>query len=192
MRWGRTIVLAGCALVAGFAGVVIGYEPRGPEAPSQKLTQEEIFEYQNKQEQPGSADAGRVIFDKVCASCHRFGEIGKEVGPDLTTLVSRFKKRDVLESILWPSKLISDQYKAEMFELNNGNVVSGLIVRENATAVAVRTAENPEKPVIVPKAEIANRAESSASLMPEGLLEGYSQADIANLLTFVLGPAPTK
>jgi hypothetical protein len=41
-------------------------------------------------------------------------------------------------------------------------------------------------------AEIANRAESSASLMPEGLLEGYSQADIANLLTFVLGPAPTK
>ena len=66
----------------------------------------------------------------------------------------------MLESILWPSKVISDQYKSEMFEMKDGSVLSGVIVRENATNVFLRTADSPERPVPVPKAEIANRAES--------------------------------
>jgi putative heme-binding domain-containing protein len=162
-------------------------------ATGQKLTREEIFDFQNKQEQAGTADAGRPIFEKICASCHRFGEaIGQDVGPDLTTITSRFKKRDVLESILWPSKVISDQYKSEMFELKDGSVVSGVVVRESAASVFVRTAESPEKPVAVPKGQIANRAESAVSLMPAGLFDGYSQADISNLLAFVMTPPPAK
>lgn len=162
-------------------------------APAQKHTPEEIFEFQNKQEQAGTPDAGRPIFEKVCASCHRFGEaIGREVGPDLTTITSRFKKRDILEAILWPSKVISDQYKSEMFELKDGNVVSGVVVRENAINVFVRTAEFPDKQVPVPKAQIANRAESTSSLMPPGLLDPYSQAEISNLLAFLMAPPPAK
>jgi putative heme-binding domain-containing protein len=180
-----------CAIVVAAAmwvGPVIVY-PVG----AQKLTPEEIFDFQNKQEQAGTADAGRPIFEKICASCHRFGEaIGQDVGPDLTTITSRFKKRDVLEAILWPSKVISDQYKSEMFELKDGSVVSGVVVRESAASVFVRTAERPEKPVAVPKAQIANRAESAVSLMPPGLLDGYSQADISNLLAFVMAPPPAK
>ena len=162
---------------------------QGPPAGGQKLTPEEIFEFQTKQEQPGSTEAGRPIFEKVCASCHRFGEaIGKDVGPDLTTITSRFKKRDVLEAILWPSKVISEQYASEMFELKDGSVVSGVIVRENAINVFVRTAESADKAVPVPKAQIASRAPSTVSLMPPGLLDGYSQADISNLLAFIMAP----
>ncbi len=158
-----------------------------------KLTPEEIVEFQMKQEQAGSPEAGRPLFEKVCAACHRFGEaIGKDVGPDLTTIASRFKKRDLLESILWPSKVISDQYKSEMFEMKDGSVLSGVIVRENAANVFLRTAENPERPVPVPKAQIANRGESTVSLMPAGLLDGYSQTEISNLLGFVLAPPPAK
>lgn len=158
-----------------------------------KPTAEEIFEFQNKQEQAGSPEVGRPIFEKVCATCHRFGEaMGKDVGPDLTTIASRFKKRDVLESILWPSKVISDQYKSEMFEMKDGKLVSGVIVRENANNVFVRTPDNPDRPVAVPKAEIANRAESTVSLMPAGLLDGYNQTDISNLLAFVLAAPPAK
>jgi putative heme-binding domain-containing protein len=93
---------------------------------------------------------------------------------------------------LWPSKVISDQYKAEMFELKNGKVVSGVIVRENAANVFLRTADSPDRPVAVPKAEIAARAESAVSLMPPGLLDGYAQTDISNLLAFVLAPPPAK
>lgn len=165
----------------------------GGDSTAQKPTREEIFEQQNKDEQAGSAPAGRPIFEKVCASCHRFGEaLGTDVGPDLTTITSRFKRRDVLESILWPSKTISDQYKAEMFELKDGSIVTGVVIRENAANVFVRTASVPDKPTPVAKAQIANRAESTVSLMPEGLLDGLSQADISNLLAFMLAPPPAK
>jgi putative heme-binding domain-containing protein len=161
-------------------------------AASSQDKRDEILAYHTKDEKGGSPDAGRASFEQRCAICHRFGAIGKDVGPDLTTISSRFKKRDVLESILWPSKVISDQYQAEMFELNDGNIVSGLIVRENATAILLRTGDNPEKPVIVSKAQIANRAASVVSLMPEGLLEDLTNTQIADLLAFVLAPPPDK
>jgi len=156
------------------------------------VNREQMLEQHSKDEQGGSAEKGRPLFDKLCAGCHRFGGIGKDVGPDLTTITSRFKKRDILESVLWPSKVMSDQYQMEMFELNDGKIVSGLIVRENATAVLVRTAENPDKPVVVSKAQIADRASSTVSLMPEGLFDALDSTQIADLLAFVMAPPPDK
>lgn len=162
-------------------------------AAQQTLKPEEIFEYQNAHETAGSPDAGRALFEKSCAACHRFGEaLGRDVGPDLTTIASRFKRRDVLEAILWPSKVISEQYKSEMLEMKDGKVLSGVIVRENAASVFLRTADNPDRPMAVPKAEIANRGESNVSLMPAGLVDGRTQEEIANLLAFVMAPPPAK
>jgi putative heme-binding domain-containing protein len=157
-----------------------------------KMKPEEILDYHTKSEQAGNAEAGRPLFEKRCAICHRFGGIGKDVGPDLTTITSRFKKKDILESILWPSKVISDQYQAEMIELTNGNVITGVLVRESASALLVRTGDNPDKPVAVPKAQIANRAASTVSLMPEALLDGFTHDQIANLLAFIQAPPPEK
>ena len=189
LRLSVAVALAAACVVA----VTAQQSPApAPQATGPKLSADAIFEHQNKQEGGGSAAAGRAIFEKQCANCHRFGEMGKDVGPDLTTIASRFKKKDVLESILWPSKIISDQYQSEMFELSDGSVVTGVLVRESAIAVLVRTSDNPDRPVQVPKAKIANRATSPVSLMPEGLLEGYTQDDIANLLAFVLAPPPAK
>ena len=188
-------VLSSIAAAAGFAAISCLHAEawHGAAASAQKPTREEMFDLQNKDEQAGSAAEGRPVYEKLCANCHRFGEaIGSDVGPDLTTITSRFKRRDVLEAILWPSKTISDQYKAEMFELKDGAIVTGVIIRETAASVFVRTATAPEKPTPVPKAQIANRAESAVSLMPEGLVEGLTPADISNLLAFVLAPPPVK
>ena len=199
----RTALAPGiaCALLSGL--IVATAHSAGSQATAQtpagqsgaagaKMTPEEIFEYHSKDEKGGNAEAGRALYEKQCAICHRFGAIGKEVGPDLTTINSRFKKTDILESILWPSKVISDQYQAEMMELTNGNVVVGVLVRESAAAVVVRTAENPDKPVSVPKGQIANRAPSKVSMMPEGLLDGLTHEQIASLLAFLQAPAPAQ
>ena len=169
-----------------------GAQTQAPAPAGPKLTADEIFEFQTKQDQPGNAEAGRAIYDKQCAICHRFGAVGKEVGPDLTTITSRFQKKDILEAILWPSKVISDQYKSQMFELKSGKVISGVVVRETAASVLVRTSDAPDRPVSIPKAQIGERGESKVSMMPEGLLEGYSQSDIANLLAFLMSPPPSQ
>ena len=177
---------------AAFVVLSNGAAPRAQAPAAPQVSREQLLETHSKDEKSGSAEAGRPVFEKLCAGCHRFGAIGKDVGPDLTTLTSRFKRRDILESILWPSKIISDQYQAEMIELTDGGVVTGMLVRENATALLIRTGENPDKPVVVTKARVANRVTSTISLMPEGLIEPLPHDEIANLLAFVSAPAPEK
>ena len=182
-----------CAPILAAAFVILsnGIALRA-QASAPQVSREQLLETHMKEEKSGSAEAGRPVYEKWCAGCHRFGAIGKDVGPDLTTLTSRFKRRDILESILWPSKIISDQYQAEMFELTDGAVVSGMLVRENATALLIRTPENPDKPVVLAKTRVANRVTSPVSLMPEGLLDSLPGDEIANLLAFLTGPAPEK
>jgi putative heme-binding domain-containing protein len=188
MMWLRTAAVAAFILAGGGSATLI----HSQEAPAgEKPTPDQIFEYHTKQDQAGNAEAGRPLFDTQCATCHRFGSLGKEIGPDLTTITSRFQKKDLLEAILWPSKVISDQYKSELFQLTSGKVISGVVARETAASVLVRTAESPERPVSIPKAQIAERGESKVSMMPENLLEGLSQADVANLLAFLMSPPPT-
>jgi putative heme-binding domain-containing protein len=181
-----------CALLLVVAGSGPLSAWQTPAAGASQDKRDEILALHTKDEKGGSAEAGRPLYEQRCAACHRFGAIGKDVGPDLTTITSRFKRRDVLESVLWPSKVISDQYQAEMFELNDGKVVAGLIVRESANAVLVRTGDNPDKPVAVPKAQIANRAASPISLMPEGLFSDLDNKQIADLMAFIMAPPPDK
>jgi putative heme-binding domain-containing protein len=180
-------VALGVALAAGLAAST-GQAAAG----AGQVNRDAVLEAHTKDDKGGVAAEGRPLYDKLCAGCHRFGAMGKDVGPDLTTITSRFKKRDILEAILYPSKIISDQYQAEMIELTNGSLITGVLVRENATALLVRTGDNPDKPVAVQKAQIANRAPSTVSLMPEGLIDALSHAEVANLLSFMMAPAPEK
>ena len=135
------------------------------------------------------AAEGQPLYDKLCATCHRFGEIGTDVGPDLTTLNSRFQKKDILESILWPSKIISDQYEAFMIETTAGDIITGAVVLEDDRRIVLRTAADPDRPVQVPKSQIKTQQKSSVSLMPEELLTGLSHREINALVAFLLaGP----
>jgi putative heme-binding domain-containing protein len=184
----RAAIACGAVAVAAAVSSVSSATAQQPSA----VNREQILELHSKDDKGGSAEKGRPLFEVRCAGCHRFGGIGKDVGPDLTTITSRFKKRDILESVLWPSKIVSDQYQPEMFELSDGKVVSGLIVRENATAILLRTSGNPDKPIVVNKAQIANRASSTISMMPEALFDDLDNTKIADLLAFVMAPPPEK
>jgi putative heme-binding domain-containing protein len=191
----RRLATTGVIAIAAALAIATAQEPAGAPAqksPAPQLSREDVLATQMKDEKGGTAADGRPLFEERCAACHRFGGLGRDVGPDLTTITSRFKKADILDSILWPSKVVSDQYQAEMFEMNDGKIVTGLIVRESATAILVRTAEAPDKPAVVTKAQIANRAPSAASMMPEGLHEGLTQKQLADLLAFVMAPPPEK
>jgi putative heme-binding domain-containing protein len=139
---------------------------------------------------PVSLEEGRGVFDKLCAQCHKFGVIGKEIGPDLTTMTSRLKKKDILESILWPSKTISDQFEMAMIQTKAGDVISGMVQRENAQAVFMVTAQAPDKPIRVLKAQIQERKKSSVSMMPEGLVDGLGVGPVGSLMAFLLGRPP--
>ena len=160
---------------------------RGVEA----LTRQEIYEYQlfNPSRTPADVAAGRAIYEEKCAVCHRFGAIGDDVGQDLTTLNSRFQKKDILESILWPSRTVSDRYESMIIETDRG-VIEGLLVREDSETLVVRTAGAEERLLEIPKARVKERRLSTISLMPEGLLDEFNQREIADLIAFLQAAPP--
>ncbi len=161
----------------------------GGSQPVKNLTSQQILDYQMALTTPGNAAAGRAIFEKQCSKCHKFGSLGDEVGPDLTTLKSRLKKKDVLESILWPSKVVTDQYQAVVIETKDGESKTGIVAREDASRLLLKTEQEP-KGIIIPKASMTDRRVTNKSLMPEGQLKDYTQQDINNLVTFLFGTPP--
>lgn len=190
----RSRVTVSALLIAGLGVVSVAraLEPQAGAAvsPAVQAKREQIFEQQMKPPAtPASVASGRTLYDVLCAMCHRFGSIGTDVGPDLTTLASRFGRKEILESILWPSKTVSDQYESELFEMTDGKVHHGLLLRETATALQIRTVESA-KPIVIAIADIQSRRKSPQSFMPEGLVDSLSPGDIANLMAFLLAGPP--
>jgi putative heme-binding domain-containing protein len=191
----RTSVLAAASLgvmlcTAGLSAALSARQATQEEAmPGTKMTRQQVVDRLTSAT-PGtkvSAERGKQIYEEVCAACHIFGDIGTSVGPDLTTLSSRFRKADVLDSILWPSKTISDQYAVTIFELTDGTYASGVVIREDARAVYLKNAEYLDRPLPIALGRIKERSESTVSLMPEGLVAGHSLDDIDSLVAYVLG-----
>jgi putative heme-binding domain-containing protein len=132
-------------------------------------------------------ERGQALFEDAaqCLACHKFGSEGGSVGPDLTAVSSRFNRHDILESIILPSKVISDQYANMKVRFKEGGGVIGRIVEETNDHIIVQPSMlSPEK-VTVSKADIANREVSTISPMPEGLVNNLTKADILDLLAYV-------
>jgi putative heme-binding domain-containing protein len=133
---------------------------------------------------------GRAVFEKVCATCHKFGTLGKQVGPDLTGLAAKQSKKDILESILWPSRAIAEQYQTVLIEKRDGSMVAGMVQREDAVRVVIVAATALEAPVTVPKTQIKVRQKSATSLMPEDLLNEFTLPQVASLVAFLFSAPP--
>src|SRR5262249_32788718 len=122
-----------------------------------------------------------------CFSCHRFNNEGGGAGPDLSGAAGRFTPRDLLESIVEPSKVISDQYGAVMIALADGRVVTGRIMNLNGNAITVNTDMlDPNLQTNVDRRQIEEMKPSPVSMMPEGLLNTLNRDEVLDLMAYLL------
>jgi putative heme-binding domain-containing protein len=135
---------------------------------------------------PGNVERGRQVFfsKKVgCYGCHRVGNEGGQVGPDLSQ-VGRFRlPSDLLESIVFPSSAIIPEFRAYTVAMRDGRLVTGMIVRESTDAVYLRSAELAE--IRVARKEIEDLQPSKISIMPEGLEKTMTLQELSDLLEFL-------
>jgi len=131
---------------------------------------------------------GRQMFAAAnCFACHRFDEQGGAVGPDLTALAGRFSKRDILESVVVPSKQISDQYEAIQFVTVEGQVIVGRIVNLAGDTYRVNTdMMNPDAMTTIKRDDIDFMSPSKTSMMPNGLLNTLHEEEILDLMAYLL------
>jgi putative heme-binding domain-containing protein len=131
----------------------------------------------------GNATHGRIVFEKAqCLKCHKYGKEGEGIGPDLTTVSKRFKRADILESIIYPSKVISDQYRSTTFITKKGQVVDGLAAPQGSDVTVL---QSDGSKLTLKKSEIDQQYASLVSVMPERLLDQLSKQEIADLFAFL-------
>jgi putative heme-binding domain-containing protein len=130
--------------------------------------------------------AGKAAFnDAQCMLCHRFVNEGGSVGPELTSASSKYTRRDILESILEPSKIVSEQYQNFTVVKNDGDTETGRIVDENNDRIVVQPSPLSPDRVDIRKADIAERQPAKLSPMPEGLLDQFTKEEILDLLAYI-------
>lgn len=128
-----------------------------------------------------------------CVLCHRFNGDGGATGPDLTQVAGRFTLKDLTESIVEPSKVIADQYKASVVLTSSGKAYTGRIVSENKeTMTVVIDPEDSTKIVELKKKDVEEIKPSPVSLMPEGLLKTLNENEVLDLLAYLLSRGDPK
>ena len=119
---------------------------------------------------------------KLCASCHRLGGNGYALGPDLVTVKNTGKEK-MLVNILDPNREVAPNYLAFEIETKDGESAVGMIASESTSSITVRQAFGKENVIL--RSDMKSRRSLGQSLMPEGLEQGLTPQDFANLLEYI-------
>lgn len=136
----------------------------------------------------GNAERGRKLFfdaeRTLCVKCHRIGDQGERIGPELTGVGGRFSRIHLVESILQPSRTLAPSFGTLVLTLTSGKVVTGVLVAETETTVTI--ADNQGQKQVVRKADIEQRTASPVSSMPEGLAARITPDEFVDLIAFLV------
>ena len=134
----------------------------------------------------GVAAEGRKIFEAgkgTCVVCHRVGNIGGLIGPNLSTIGQIRTERDLLESILFPSATMVREFEPVAIDTANGESLLGVIRRQTTDQVVLADAAGQEHPLA--RAQIAAMHTLPVSLMPAGLERTLSPQELLDLVAFL-------
>lgn len=155
--------------------------PRGADPNRQKV----LELYKGALTATGDRTRGAVVFGKLCLACHYLQGQGQRVGPDLSGIANR-PIETLLTDLLDPSRQVAPDYTAYEVILATGESITGMIASEAATRITVRHPGSPDESVA--RSQIRELKPTGRSLMPEGLEQGLSVQDVADLLGFLRQP----
>ena len=133
--------------------------------------------------------AGAKAFETHCAACHQIGGKGAKVGPQLDGVGVRGLER-LLEDILDPNRNVDQAFRTTQLALKDGQLVSGLLLREEGAVLVLADAQGKE--IRVPAESVEERKVSNASPMPANLAEGIAEPEFYQLLTYLLEQLPRQ
>jgi len=136
----------------------------------------------------GNAAEGEQLFHKAsgvqCRNCHRIGQTGKQIGPDLTTIGKKQDRAKILDSILNPSRQIETKYLNYIVETTNGLVLSGLLEKQSKDQVVLK--DNTGKLQTISRKNVELLVPQRTSMMPDLLLRDFTAQQVADLIDYLL------
>jgi len=134
----------------------------------------------------GDAKAGRAVFGAgkgTCIACHKIGDLGRAIGPDLSKIGAIRTERDLLESILFPSNTLARDYEAHIIETSGGETITGVIRSHTAEGLLVVDVAGQERNV--PHGSITGNTALTTSLMPMGLDTTLPEQELLDLVAYL-------
>jgi len=136
----------------------------------------------------GNAERGsKVFFDtekSQCIKCHRIGDRGERIGPELTGIGARFGRVYLVESILEPNRTVVPGFNTLLLALKDGKVLNGVKVTETDTTLTL--ADNTGKKHEIKKADIEEQQTLATSTMPEGLEKKLTEQEFIDLIAYLV------
>ncbi|RAK01904.1 putative membrane-bound dehydrogenase-like protein [Larkinella arboricola] len=132
----------------------------------------------------GNETAGLTVFKTTCATCHRHGEQGKDIGPELTKIHQKFDRNGLLDAILNPSAGLAFGYEPWLVTTKNGQTYYGFLISDGQQALVIKDAGGQKH--TIPTAQVASRKQYSTSLMPDPASLGLSEQQLADLIAYLL------
>lgn len=134
---------------------------------------------------PDDARRGAALFTPsgkaaACMACHFLNGAGHDFGPDLSKVGTRLNKTQIIESLLTPSKVISQGFEPVIITLKDGNAYTGFVVKREGDVLELKTVPGQAMPLR--KGEVKDEQKLSASLMPDGLMQGFTAQEAADLV----------
>ncbi|MEX2174415.1 MAG: PVC-type heme-binding CxxCH protein [Pirellulaceae bacterium] len=150
-----------------------------------KLTPELVAELTKEVQTTGDPARGEAIYRasaNQCLKCHAIGGAGGIVGPDMLSLGATAQIDYLLESLIVPAAKVKENFHSKVILDLNGQLHTGIPVRDNATEIVLRDAE--DKLVTVPKSNI-EQMKDGRSLMPDGLVDSLTRQELVDLTAFL-------
>jgi putative heme-binding domain-containing protein len=132
----------------------------------------------------GDAMKGQAVFAKACATCHRLGDAGHAVGPDLASVGDK-SPQGLLTAILDPNRAVEPRYVNYIATTGDDQTLTGLLASESATSITLLGPDG--KAETLRRQDLKDLRSSNTSLMPDGLEAGLTAQDLADLIAFVRG-----
>jgi putative heme-binding domain-containing protein len=171
------------------------------ESQPNKWSYEELLSYLDGADAKSSSPSrgAQAFHDAQCINCHRFNGKGERIGPDLSTVSQRFTRKEILESIIYPNQVVSDQYASKLVTAN-GKTYMGIAAQNPDGSMTVLQSDGQK--VELAAADIEDVQPSSVSAMPEGLVNRLTLEQIADLFALLTnapepnvagrGPSPRR
>jgi putative heme-binding domain-containing protein len=135
----------------------------------------------------GDAQKGKASFTTFCLACHKVGNEGADIGPNLTDIAKRIPKAEIFKSILEPSAVITQGFDAYTVKLNSGEVLVGIVPKQDDNEVVLKVPGGAT--TTYKRADIKTIKKMTTSIMPEGLVDGLGEQGLIDLVAFL---APTQ
>lgn len=159
-----------------------------PKGPGKNYTIDEVVALAKDGMKGRNFENGKAMFTStMCMTCHRFNGDGGSIGPDVTGAGNRYTLRDLMENIIEPSKVVSDQYDSHVIEKTDGSLIIGRVVSEDSGTLQVMM--NPFAPTqltAVKTSEVKSKKTQAVSMMPPGLINSLNQDELLDLLAYIL------